>query len=375
MATMLNEVMKDWDGYYAARRPKADPQYDIKLREMMALVEGSDGRPAHMREFMLKEAITTSDFPLMFADSLEREVLTKFKAIPKQMRQILRMGKVKDFRQVKRFRIDGATSRLNKVVEKGEYLATALTEEQYTYTLEKYGRQLDISWENIINDDLGAFNDIPDRLAHACSNTEEWFITNLYWAAAGPRAAFFSAANGGAAVGTAVLTIAALENAVEAMAAFVDPAGEPILNRPKYLVVGPALEFTARQILTSALKMWVEGTGANPTVHPTTNVIAKYGLQLIVNPWIPIVDTTTGATTWALFSDPKQIPAGEFGQLRGHENPQIHMKASDLIKVGGGSVSPFDGDFATDNVFYRVRQVMGGCTMDGQAGYASDGTV
>jgi len=35
--------------------------------------------------------------------------------------------------------------------------------------------------------------------------------------------------------------------------------------------------------------------------------------------------------------------------------------------------SPMDGDFATDNIFYKVRYVFGGCTLSGRAGWASDG--
>ncbi len=380
MDTMLKDkttlgVLEDWDSFARARAPKADQQFNVKLKEVRELLMGTDGRPAHVSEFMLREVMTTSDFPLLFANTLERELLARFKPIPRQMRQIVRLGKGRDFRVIDRYRVDGLTKRLNKIVEKGEYLADKLDETRYYYNLEKYGRQADFSWEAWKNDDLGAFEDVPGRLAHAVINTEEWFITNLFWAAAGPRAAFFSIANGGAAVATPVLAIGSLEDGVEAMAAFTDPSGEPILNRPVSLVVGPALEFVARQILTSANKMWIVAAAAGIQAYPTTNVISQYGLKLIVNPWIPIVDTTTGATTWALFSDPNQCPAGELGQLRGHENPQIHMKSPDMVRVGGGLTDPFEGDFATDNIIFRVRHIMGGVTMDGQGGYASDGTV
>ena len=108
---------------------------------------------------------------------------------------------------------------------------------------------------------------------------------------------------------------------------------------------------------------------------PTTNVIAQYGLQLIINPWIPIIVTTGtfGQTTWALFSDPAEIAAAEFGLLAGHESPELFMKASNQARVGGGVAGPMDGDFETDNIFYKVRHVLGGVTLSGRAGYASDG--
>ncbi len=47
--------------------------------------------------------------------------------------------------------------------------------------------------------------------------------------------------------------------------------------------------------------------------------------------------------------------AGIFGTIHegGQEDPEICMKDSDKVTVGGGALSPFSGDFATDNIFYR----------------------
>jgi len=45
------------------------------------------------------------------------------------------------------------------------------------------------------------------------------------------------------------------------------------------------------------------------------------------------------------------------------------MKASDKVTVGGGAIGPMSGDFATDNVLYRVRLVFGGARMDWRGTY------
>ena len=153
-----------------------------------------------------------------------------------------------------------------------------------------------------------------------------------------------------------------------AMLAFTDANGEPIMNRPKYLVVPPALEFTARQILTSATKMWVESAGGGATPYPTANVMANYGLELVVDPYLPVIDTTN-TSGWYLFADPKDIAALAYGYLVGHERPEICMKASDKVRIGGGDISPLEGDFASDNILYRVRLCFGGCKLDWRATY------
>jgi len=107
---------------------------------------------------------------------------------------------------------------------------------------------------------------------------------------------------------------------------------------------------------------------------PTVNTIPQMGLKLHVDPYLQIVDVSgTNDTTWYLFADPAQGAAIEFRHLRGHENPEICMKASDKVTVGGGALSPFSGDFGTDNVFYRVRIVCGGTQLDPRFTYAQVG--
>jgi len=374
MTTML-ELNENWAGYKPVSQIGKDAAYAQRLQEAVALIENTDGMPSHLREYKLKEAMGTSDFPLLFADTLERDLLARHKTIVPQMRQVCKLGTVRDFRTKKIFRIDGLTTRLQKVAEKGLYLAAEMDEKKYEYSLDKWGRKVDFSWEMLINDDLGAFRDIPQRLADACKQTEEYFITSLFWDADGPLDSYFSVANGGAAVAKTALNIGNLQDAVEAMSAYKNADGEPILNRPAYLVISPALEFEARTILTSSNKMWLADADdvTPPAAYGTRNAIASYGLKLIVNPWIPIIDTTKGATTWALFSDPRNIAAAEFGRLRGRQNPELWMKTSNQVRVGGGASSPFDGDFETDNIFYKVRYPMGGTTLDGRAGWASDG--
>jgi len=248
---------------------------------------------------MLREALTTSDFPLLFGDVLDRQVLAAYKAVDPVWKAFVRMGTVpRIYPQIGgyRFGITGGDQYLAEVAEKGEYLASDRDEARYAMYVKKYGRQFDISWEALINDDLGALKDTPERFARAAIRTEHRLVTNTYCAdaladtnhAAGNLydSALVDAIN----LGALPLTIQNLENTCEAMAAFTDVNGEPIMNRAKYLVVGPGLEFTARQILTSTTKMWLENAEAiaTATPYPMTNVLPQYGLQLVIDPYLPI---------------------------------------------------------------------------------------
>ena len=366
----LMKLMEDWNGYVALNDINRGEGYEQKLKETVDLLSNARNFPPHKHEYLLREALTTSDFPLLFGDVLDRQVLASYKAVEPVWKAFVKMSTVRDFKTTRRFAITGGDQVLAEVAEKGEYLASERDEAQYYFHVNKYGRQFDISWEAMINDDLGALKDTPTRFAMAAVRTEHRVVTGMY-----ARSALYSAAQGNASAGAFPLTIANLETAVAAMQAFVDANGEPIMNRPKYLVVRPADEFTARQILTSTVKQWTEGAVGVPVAYPTTNVIAQYGLQLIVDPYLAIFGGADILTQWYLFADPRDIAALEFAHLSGHERPEICMKASDKVTIGGGAINPLSGDFATDNVFYRVRHVFGGTLLDWRASYMGGSTL
>ncbi len=366
----LLNLMEDWKGYVSLTKRYSDTE----IIAFNNLLSNADNVPLHLHEYRIREAMTTSDFPYLFGDVLDRQVLAQYKATESNWKKYVKTSTVpRIYPQIGgyRFAITGGDQRLDLVAEKGEYLASDRDEARYTLYVYKYGRQFDISWETMINDDLDALKDTPMRFAKAALRTEQYTVINQYADDIGTHGAsnLYDNATANEINGsTALLTIANLEAGLEAMAGWRDAGGSPIYNRAKFLVVPPALEMTARQILTSATKVWSDNA-AGPVAYPTNNVVAQMGLELIVEPWLPIVDTSNGATAWYLFANPSDIAALEAGYLRGHERPEICMKASDKVTVGGGSINPMSGDFATDNVFYRVRHVFGIVELDWRATY------
>ena len=376
----LMKLMEDWNGFIALNEVIKGEGYEQKLKETIDLLSNAKNYSPHKHEYLIKEALTTSDFPYLFGDVLDRQVLAQYKATVPSWKKYVRTSTVpRIYPQIGgyRFAITGGDQYLDEVGEKGEYHASTRSEARYTLYVKKYGRQFDISWEAIINDDLNALKDTPMRFAKAAIRTEERLVINQYADDDGTHAAnnLYDKTTANEINGTtALLTIANLEAGLEAMNSWQDAGGSPIFNRAKTIVVPPALEMTARQILTSTLKSWHYGGDdeafATAGPMPITNVVSQMGLELIVEPWLPILDTTNGDTAWYLFADPSDIAALEAAHLSGHERPEICMKASDKVSVGGGAIGPMSGDFATDNVFYRVRLVFGVCELDWRATYA-----
>ncbi|GAG52578.1 unnamed protein product, partial [marine sediment metagenome] len=163
----LMQLMEDWKGFTALSDVDKGEGYEQKLKETIDLLSNAQRLPAHRHEYLLREALTTSDFPYLFGDILDRQVLASYKAVDPVWKAFTKMSTNRDFRVSRRFAITGGDQYLAEVAEKGEYLASERTEDYYDLSVLKYGRQFDISWETLINDDLGALKDTPERFARA----------------------------------------------------------------------------------------------------------------------------------------------------------------------------------------------------------------
>lgn len=368
----LLELLKEWDGFHPINEIGKPKDYDRKIAEAQRLIINADNLAPHRHAYLIQEAMTTSDFPYLFGDVLDRQVLANYQATDPVWKLFSRKGTNRDFKAAYLFAITGGDNRLARVAEKGEYLASPRSEERYEVFILKYGRQFDISWEALINDDLDALKDTPKRFADGAIKTEEFTMCSLYAGDVGAHADNVNLYQIGVNASADALDVASLQAGLLAMSSMVDAAGEPIKNKAKYLVVPPVLEIQARQILTSAVNIWLadaDDVGDEPRAFPTRNIIKDMGLQLVIDPWLPICDVTSDDEGWYLFANPSEIAALEGRFLRGHETPEICMKGSDKVTITGAPMSPFSGDFVSDNVLYRVRHCFGGAKLDWRATY------
>jgi hypothetical protein len=307
-----------------------------------------------------------------------RELLARYKSIAHEWTSYTRTLRAPDFKLQEALRLDGLTAPLDRVGTKGEYLQAESAEKRYTYRVYKRGRQIDIAWESIVNDGLGALTDFPQRLADAARHTDEYQVTLLYEASAAPNTALFGAPIDGVTnIGALPLNVTNIGVTMAALAALTDPVtGLPTGYRGATIVVPPALEIAARIALTSIGLQWDDDVPDTPSPMGTTNPLPQMGLKLIVNPWLPICGATDAKvnTTWFMFADPSECAALGYGHLVGHESPEICMKASNKVSLTGAPMSQMSGDFESDNVLYRVRAVCGGAQFDPRGAYCQTGS-
>lgn len=361
------------DAGQSIRKVRRDtPIYRRALAEAAELVSGVyKGRVPMYR---LQEAMSTSDFPLLFGDILDRQLLGLYQEWSTTWSMVARRSTVRDFRTVSRFATDGAEAVLAAVPQGSEYPEAGISETRYQYAVTKYGRRIPFLWETLINDDLDGLRSTPERLAKAARMSEEKFATSLYTSAAGPNTTFFAAGNNNIVTGNPALSVAGLTTAFTVLWAQVDKDGNPIFTGQVRLVVPPALAVTARNILnaTQILAATGGGDGVSKDQLTMNNWISGQVADVVVNPWLPIIETSN-KNSWFLFADPGVgRPAVEMGFLRGNEAPALFVKSPNATRVGGGGlIAAEDGDFETDGIAYKVRHVFGGTLMEPRAAVAS----
>jgi hypothetical protein len=360
-----------------------DPNYLARLAEAATFI--SEVYSGRRRVHQLEEAMTTSDFPLLFGDILDRQMLGNYAETPSSIGQYITMKTVRDFRDSKLFTVDGAEAVLSPVGQREEYPMEALSEGRYTYSVSKYGRVVPFSWETMINDDLDALKDIPARLGKAARRSEEKFGTGLFVISTGPDTTFFSNTHKNilnltnlptsiTGVSNPPLSIAALQDAFTLLAKAVDADGEPIVLDTVTLVVPPALEVVATNII-NATEIRINANGGEADQQLIVANWMRNRLRLSVNYYLPLIDTTHGTTAWYLFgSTGASRPALVMAKLRGHEQPERFMKSPNATRIGGGDVNPMDGDFDTDSIEYKIRHVFGGTQIDPKGAVASNGS-
>ena len=318
----------------------------MKLSEMQqdryisGLIER--GSLLEARRYLLESGHSTNDFDNLMASTVNRRLLQQYNLLPSNHLMLCQVDdQIKDFRTQTGIRLT-EFSDLEKVPELGEYKATTFGEESVLWGVQKYGQTFGLSWEMMVNDDLGGFRSIIDKHARAANRTERKRITRYFTGdvlAYDGNNVFHAGTHSNAA--TSALTSGAVETGIIAMGSQRDATGNLLGIRPKYLVTGPALQITAQKIVTSE---WAWSSGQALTGEPNA---VKGALQPVV------LEDITSTTAWFLVGDPVMWPALKLGFLRGMRNPQVFRKSSNTDQ------SADQGSFENDSMEYKVRHIVG----------------
>jgi phage major head subunit gpT-like protein len=286
-------------------------------------------------------AHSTSDFDYILGTTIGKSLRNGYSLAPATWSQWARRTTAPDFKQVTRTQLSTAPSLL-AVKEGEEYSQGTIGDKAQTYTLAKYGRIFNITWEAMINDDLNAFTRVPTAMGQAARRLEDNTVYSIFTANSNngqtmteTTQALFHSSH--ANIGTSgTLTVSSLGDAVAKMRAQTAQGGSDYINlTPAYLLVPPALEITAKQLVASA----VDPAKSNATPNPFAN-----GMVVVVEPRLASWD----ANGFIVVADNNLIDTAEVAFLADEPEPVIEE---------------MDG-FEVDGRKYKVRHVLAAAAID-----------
>lgn len=289
--------------------------------------------PSVPGQIATKALQSTSDFPLILENVVTKSLRAAYESTPRSFLPFTRRAVLPDFKQISRVQLGGAPS-LKRVVEGGEYEHGTIGEGAEKYSVQKYGRQVAITWETIINDDLSAFTRIPEMFGRSAADLESDIVYGILIAnaAMSDGVALFHATHGN--LGTAgAISETTLSEAREKMLLQKGIEGRYITVRPEFLIVPPRQLTAAQKIVTAVV----------PDATSGVNVFQN-GLSVIAEPRLQ----DGSATAFYLAANPSAVDTIEYGYLEGYEGVYTETKQG----------------WDVDGVMVKCRHVFGAKAID-----------
>lgn len=301
-----------------------------------AILEATGRRIPHERTDLLAAALhaaplvnlaaggggSTISMPVAFSDAMNKILVAEFADQEATWRSFCRVHSSQNFHASKPVRMVN-TRRWDVVGEMGELKHGVLNEAAQSVSPRTEGQIIGISRQKIINDDIGILATIPSNLAIGGARAISDDVFTVLLANAG---SFFATGNGNYFEGSGTaLSVDSLGAAIQAMRQQTDEAGRPIAIRPTTLVVGPALEQTAKAVLNSTEILGTSG----PSGNPVAKAVALEVEARIENATFP----GYSALHWYLMG-PAAAGAVNIVFVGGRQSPVIESQQADFDTLG-----------------------------------------
>lgn len=282
---------------------------------------GSSRISAANVEPVLKAAFATHDISNLLSAVVNKFLLNGFNAVENVWQDISAVRSVNDFKAINLFRLNGSF-KFQKVGNSGELKVAGASDYKRSLSAETYGITTSLTRQDMINDDLNALSQIPQRIGRGAALS----LNDVIWSEfQSSNASYYQSVSAGS--GNA-LSFDSLSAANTAFRKLNDPDGNPLAIPPRVLLVPPELELTAARLMTSsALIASSLGSTSSKVVEGATNVLAgRY--RVVVSNYL------TSSSTWWLLSDAADLPALDVVFLNGQQAPTIEQVVPDYQLLG-----------------------------------------
>lgn len=285
-----------------------------RVLDMVGDLAAANGERINLRDQdgLLQRAVgahSTSDFPLLLADAANKALLAQYQVAAPTYRKWAARKPFTDFKEHSFLRVGDVPS-FKEVNEGGETVYGTISESAEKIRAKEYGTGIAIGRRALINDDLSALSDFSSGIAIRAANDENRLAYGVLAAnaALSDGVALFHATHKNKAASGGAIDATSIGAAVAALRAQKSLDGMVLNLQPAYLVVGPAYEVAARQILASV----------NATKAADVNVWSNVA-ELVV-------DASIAGNAWYLFAAPAAAPVAVYGYVAGSEGPQVRSE-------------------------------------------------
>jgi len=301
------------------------------------------GEVPHGRDSLFQRAISTGSFAEILGTSAHRTMRAAYDEYPSTFLQWAGSKEVENFKIHNEIRL-GEFSGLTEVGNAGELDHATLAESKEQYQAKTHGIRFALTRKMWINDDLGAFLEIPTKLARTSKRDidSKGYALLVSNSGVGPdmledTKKLFSTthvtANYFTGTPASDLSDAGLATAKKLLRKIEDEGGNVLNIVPKFLIVPPELEHSALgYVQSNELMIAKAGTTDAEKIMPTRNV-HQGTLTVIVAP--ELSGATNGTTAWYLGADPRLWPTVVAVYLRGNRTPVLERKDPvDVLGIG-----------------------------------------
>lgn len=272
---------------------------------------------------------STISLPGILSNVANKSLLMAYQSVNVRWPRIAKTTSARDFKAMTMYRItlDGG---FRKTGPDGKIQHGRIHESSFTNQLDTYGRKLTLNRQMRINDDLSAFQQIPEQMGRGGATALESEVFQLLMANTG---SFFSTGNKNLLTGAgSVLGDAGLTAARKNFGHHVDQYGQPILADPHLMLVPTGLMDTADVLLTSRHRI----TGADQTIGDRNPHLGKIAGGIVDSAYLDNTNIRTpegsalsgqSSLAWYLFSDPAVLAAMYVSFLNGQQSPIIQSDA------------------------------------------------
>lgn len=275
-------------------------------------------------------SLSTISLPGILGAVANKESLEGFSEEGQEWKEVGVTKPVNNFHAVTSYRMNDNLE-YEEVGPGGEIPHGSLSEESYTRQAKTYAKQLGLTRNDIINDDLGAFDDIRVRLGRGASRK----FNIVFWTKWLDNASFFTSGRGNYISGSTTnlgVDGVGLSAAVLAFRKLRSADGKRISGQPVLLVVPPELETIARGHWTS--KNVNTGGSSTATSVPNDNVFQGLYRPVVVDFLSDTSITGYSTTAFYLVRDPRLLAGLVVSFLNGQQFPTIESTDADFGMLG-----------------------------------------